>query len=341
MNIEFHYYIMYILTQKAGFSNQDSYIIACSSQYVDNNTMRVVINKGQEDEYKNYISQTMDILKPKEKLMRIYPCFHFIPGDYDCDSAKRKDGKLHVLNTTPNSKNSIFLMDEALKTKNLYRIGICAHSYADSWAHQNFVGYIDYVNGLGGVRRGILEKLTPNIGHADAQNQPDIPGLVWEDGRLIKEIREVHNTERFLEAAEFIFKRFRKYLKPKEKASITQKDWSRLKGDLENAISDEYKGEDKNKNTRISNYKKLISNFKEYDKNEWFDNAVETKIKGLKDIRDWGPLNRVNIFPDKYNKRNGFGDSPWYKFQEAIKDHQRVANKLYAKLYHQLEVEEY
>jgi hypothetical protein len=35
---------------------------------------------GEEVPYKNYISQTMDITKPKEELLRIYPFFHFFPG---------------------------------------------------------------------------------------------------------------------------------------------------------------------------------------------------------------------------------------------------------------------
>ncbi len=327
MDIEFHYYMVNIIAQRAGFSDDESYIIAYSSQYVDNNTMRFEINKGESDEFKNYISQTIDITKPKEKLMRIYPCFHFIPGDYDCESAQRKDGKLHVLNTTPNSSNANKMFDAALSTKNLYRIGICTHSYADTWAHQNFVGYLDYINGLGGVRKGIIEKLMPNIGHADAQHQPDIPGLMWNDGRLIKKNRDIHNTDRFLEAAEFIFKRFRYYLKPDGMISRTEDDWKTLKNDLIKAIGEDFKGKNLRKTERINNYQELISSFKDYDKNDWFEKAVETKV--------------IIIFPYKYHWKRGFEDSHWYNFELAIKEHQKWANELYLDLYEQLEVKEY
>lgn len=340
MNIEFHYYMVYLLAKRSGFNDEESYVTAYSSQYVDHNTARIKI-KGEDGEYKNYISQTIDITKPKKKLMRIYPCFHFIPGDYDCDSAKRKDGKLHVLNTTPGSKNANVLMDEALSTKDLFRIGVCTHCYADTWAHQNFAGYFDYFNARGGV----LETLTPNIGHADAQTQPDIPGLVWEDEGLISANREIHNNKRLIEAAESIFKKFKAYINPKQAKNKVEEEWRAIKTELENAVGDEFRDKDQRKKERIASYKKLLKNsladFKDYDKNAWFDEAIRTKVVGWKDRKNWGPLNKINIFPDKYYKKSGFESSHWYKFQEAIKEHQRFANKLYSELYYQLEVEEY
>ena len=61
----------------------------------------------------------------------------------------------------------------------------------------------------------------------------------------------------------------------------------------------------------------------------------------LKDRVDRGILNRINPFPDKYYKKAGFNNSHWYKFQEAVKEHQNYAVGLYSKLYSQLEVEEY
>lgn len=337
MDVEFHYYIVYILAQRAGFSEEESYIIAYSSQYVDDNTLRHEIRLDETEVYKNYISQTMDILKPRKRLMRIYPCFHFIPGDYDADSAKRKDGKLHILNTTPGSTNANTLMDKAMESKNLYRIGVCTHSYADTWAHQNFVGYFDYFNGLGGV----LEKLTPNVGHADAKHQPDIPGLVWKDKRLISDHQHVHNAARFINAAEFIFRRFNKYKDPRSPQNKVEAEWEKVKSELEQAIGGEFEGSDHRRKKRLAKYANLITDFKEYDEHQWFDEAVQTKRRGLTDRVDWGPMNKLNVFPDKYQARDGFEDSHWHRFQEAVKAHQKIANELYFELYHQLEVEEY
>ena len=180
MNIEFHYYSIYILARHAGFDEKSSFILAYSSQYVDDNTFQCTV-KTKNKEFTNYISQTNDILKPKKELMRIYPCFHFFPGDFEENSAMRKDGKLHLLNTTPNSRNVSTLLQKAIKTASLYRIGIALHTYADSFAHQNFVGYYDCFNAM----KGLLKRMVPDIGYADAGFNPDIPGKIWKDERLV------------------------------------------------------------------------------------------------------------------------------------------------------------
>ena len=157
MDIEFHYYLTFIIAAKAGFSEDDASIIAYSSQYVDDNDMIFEINKDKTQNYSNYISQTMNILKPKSKLFRIYPLFHFIPGDPLSPGALRRDGSMHWLNTTPDSDNANKVIDAALKSGNLYQIGIATHSYVDTWAHQNYIGYYNEFNSMSGV----LEQLVP------------------------------------------------------------------------------------------------------------------------------------------------------------------------------------
>ncbi len=100
-------------------------------------------NEGEASEYCNYISQTMNILKPKHKLFCIYPVFHFFPGEPQDRRAWRKDGKMHWLTTPPNSENADRMLEAALATEDLYRIGIACHAFADSWAHQNVTGYYE------------------------------------------------------------------------------------------------------------------------------------------------------------------------------------------------------
>ncbi len=337
MDYEFHYYITYILAKRAGFDYADSYTIAYSSQYVDDNCLIFTINEGKSDEYKNHISQTMNILKPKSKLMRIYPCFHFVPGEYENDLARRKDGKMHILNTTPNSKNANILMDNALSTGDLYRIGVTTHCYADTWAHQNFAGYFDYFNGMG----GLFEKITPDIGHADAQHLPDIPGLVWGDERLVSRNKEVNNTKRIIEAAENIFKKYKSYLNRNVDDKEIGEEWEKLKEDIENAIGRNFYGKDKERKHRVSRYKELLKDFKEYDEDDWFEEAVDREVVGLPDNYHEGLLSALKIFSDKYHKKTGFENFHWFKFQEAVKGHQELAEELYAGLFRQMEVEEY
>ena len=144
MDIEYHYYITFIIALRAGFRKEQAYKIAYSSQYTDDNDTTYIINEGREDTYENYISQTMDITKPQEERLRIYPIFHFMPGTSNEIwqlSPDRKDGKFHLLNTIPNNQNAIALLNDALLSGNVYRIGIATHMFADTFAHQNYVGF--------------------------------------------------------------------------------------------------------------------------------------------------------------------------------------------------------
>ena len=197
MDIEFHYYITYLITVRVGFSPEESYIIAYSSQFVDNNIISYDMGSGTREYYKNYISQTPNILKPQKKLFRIYPLFHFVPGGL-FEGTSRKDGKLHYLNTTPDNENSRRILRSALETGNLYRIGIALHAYSNTWAHQNFTGYFDEFNVFKKpIERAwaLLRVLGLPVGHTNAGHDPDKINKNWNDIRLLNETR--NNNEIF------------------------------------------------------------------------------------------------------------------------------------------------
>ncbi|BBB33544.1 conserved hypothetical protein [Thermotomaculum hydrothermale] len=328
MNIEFHYYSVYIIARKAGFDEDSSYILAYSSQYTDDNCEKCRVNIKEGEEYKNYISQTMDILKPKKELMRIYPCFHFFPGDYDNNSTMRKDGKLHLLNTTPNSKNVKTLLEKALETKNLYRIGIALHTYADSFAHQNFVGYYDCFNGM----KGVIERMLPNIGHADAKTNPDIPGKVWKDKRLISKNEEVHNTERFLNAVEKIFDYLWNFKNKNLKGNLKEKAKKETIETLKKCYYKEFRHGDYYKKKRMKLYFQY-GQMPEYSKNEWISKAlktpsIETEIPSTIPVTTFFCENRENFF-----------NSHWYKFQQAVKEHQQTALEILEPVFKKIELD--
>lgn len=328
MNIEFHYYITYLIAKKAGLSVNDSLIIAYSSQYVDDNSMIFCINEDSSDFYTNYISQTMNILKPKFKLFRIYPLFHFIPGEPLSENAMRKDGKMHWLNTTPDSPNANKILDRAISTKNNYRIGVALHSFADTWAHQNFIGYYDGFNSLS----GLLEKAIPDIGHADAKHNPDWAGLVWKDKRLLGERAKINNSTRFCAAAIRMLEKL--YFQLNENPQ--KEEFIKLKNELESDIQKAILERDQNNSlskTRIQRYLKLSQTkaygnklLKMYDEDEWFDEVVDQDVKGLIDKSD-SLLSRWDPFTDIYTWKKGleYKQTHWYQFQEAVKYHQNDA----------------
>jgi len=335
MDIEFHYYVTYILAKEAGFDEDEAATIAYSSQYVDDNSCIFRINKGAANEYENYISQTMNIAKPKRELMRIYPLFHFIPGDPLSRTAKRRDGQMHMLNTTPDSRRANRLIDEALSLTpmNPYRIGIATHSYMDTWSHQNFLGDFAGFNSM----EGIKEKLAPNIGHADAGHGPDIPGLIWKDRRLVRAARVVSNKSRFLDAARRVFQKYVKAVQPRESKQETSRRWRKLRGVLSAAVGNESTEDShERRQARIEKYETMANGIPEYNKDKWFRESVETNVRGLPDIWDV-----VTLLPDRHKWRRGYRDKDWHKFQEAVKTHQHAAELLCEDIFEQVEVEHY
>lgn len=198
MNVEFHYYIIHFLANQAGFPEEDARTIAYSSQFVDHNIISYSV-KTDSGSYQTFPTQNYGFWDDYFPLEAYIP-FHFFPGDPDYAKGKRLDGRKNPLSCTPNSPHVKELLLSALKTRNLYRVGIALHTYADSWAHQNFSGRLEDWNKME-ARSPI-----PAIGHAQALRKPDDPGLIWRDGRLSRDYQKISNHDRVLSAARMIYK---------------------------------------------------------------------------------------------------------------------------------------
>ena len=298
MDVEFHYYLTHLASIAGGRDPDESQKIAYSSQYLDHNVSSLIINKGSVDEYKNYISQTNNILFPRRRLRRIYPVFHFIPGG--SGGNVRRDGKTDSLITTPDSDLANKLMDQALDTGNPYRIGIALHGYADTWAHQNFTGTFSKLNKVWKWNTWFL----PSVGHAGVFHDPDLFDKVWEDPRIIN--CQIFNVGRHWKALRAVYKKL-----VTDKPLFSEDEFiERLT--RERRIS-------KNINTYISTSLGWSGySLPKYDRFHWFTQAVK---ENKRMFRDAGSM--VRILRDKLHWKDNHRDSDWYKFQESVKDHQR------------------
>ena len=321
MDMEFHYYITFILCRHAGFGPDESYRIAYSSQYTDDNCYHYYVNFIDSPNYSNETSQTVDITKPSIKRLMIYPIFHFIPGCEDTRKACLFDcGHTLPLMTVPNSTLSRELLREAFETRNLYRIGIALHVFADTWSHQNFFGRRDVWN----ARTAPIA--LPHICHANFTRDPDRINHEWTDDRLPDPFCRINNNERFLSAAKEMFTYLYPFLHPGSTESEALAVFSQLKGKLEGCMIARAPlggaGD-----ARVAAYKEICPDLSEerydYDLNRWRHAAIEKKEMEL------------DIF-DCYWGKQSFFDSDWYKFQEAVKDHRRCAMERIKPIYHAL-----
>jgi hypothetical protein len=77
---------------------------------------------------------------------------------------------------------------------------------------------------------------------------------------------------------------------------------------------------------RLECYFKMAERLPRYDEDVWFNEAIEHKIRWFKDSQD-GILARFTIFKDQYRWKEDVNkeDTHWFKFQEAVKEHQALA----------------
>jgi hypothetical protein len=181
----------------------------------------------------------------------------------------------------------------------LYRIGIAAHCYADTWAHQNFVGWFDDMNGIPDIP-------LPNIGHFDAKHNPDLVRHTWKDSRLVND--DINNNERFITAAQRLYEHFCSF-NSQVSNQAPRGTWDQLYVFLTSIWNDESLDMD----ARIDGYRKHSKVLKNYDDRVWEAGAfVRKNVQSPSD--DW--LEKC-VWRTDVKKAN----TDWFKFQEAVKSH--------------------
>ena len=241
--------------------------------------------------------------------------------------------------TTPNSDLANELLDMAIQSDNLYRIGASSHAFADTWAHQNFLGRDDPLNEMPPetvVERveNVLELM--RIGHALAGHLPDIPSLIWTDGRLIEP--EVDNTARFMDAADHLYRKLAKYKDPNISPTLLDSSSASLIADLRSDIGPAIRNAKAADPDRIARYKQRALKpdyggrpIPEYVEAKWADAAFNEARESFGQQIEIMAAERAGLIGDAlaagthisctWKDPTQRSETDWYKFQEAIRIH--------------------
>ncbi len=306
------------MAQKAGFSDAEAQILAYSCQYVDNNLITYEISTPQGS-YLTQPTQNFGFWDDRFAL-EVYIPFHFFPGDGDTLPSPRKDGKTQEFSVTPGSLGAKHVLITALKSRNLYQIGIALHTFADTWAHQNFTGLREIWN------ESEPNSAIPPVGHAQSLRNPDRFDQVWTDRRLISSL--VSNRERFREAAKKIYR----YLCTYQKKDFVDEDW--ILDEWENLFKTARAGDDTE--SRMADFI-ITCEMPHYNRKLWIEQAVvpgsvhwedESLFKGFDKVMWLADelLYKKNFLKrDTLKGREDFYTTPYFHWQEASKVHRKTA----------------
>jgi len=254
MQIDFHHGVTYVVARLAGFVPPEADIIAHSAQYVDDATESGEIWFANGMLYPRISSaHKMFDYRNARKLAnhRVWLPFHFLPGnrgeaapDAPLPFTSEDDFILRCV-CRPNSHPARELMRIVITRQErdyaLYRLGIAAHVFVDTWAHQGFVGYQHRINiatdivandehhekrfdkraeeffksGWGRFLSWLLGEALP-LGHGTVLSYPDRPYLTWSYTNGLGERVGRDNPTDFLEAAKNLYMHFRRYIDFKE-----------------------------------------------------------------------------------------------------------------------------
>ncbi|NDY58647.1 hypothetical protein G3N56_18080 [Desulfovibrio sulfodismutans] len=315
MEIDFHHHATYLIAVLAGIAPHEAAVLAHACQLTDDNTRTCRIDHGLASTFVTTISQAADPLRCPGVSQRIFCLFHFPPGNPEAARNLRRDGQTHPLVCTPGGEAADRLLDTALASGDLYRLGLACHTFADAFAHQNFVGGTTAFNGLRPGPHGPI----PRLGHEDAGAAPDDPLACWTDPRLREPV--VRCAGRFLDAARGLYRRLSRHslLSPARQEETPEACLAR---DLTRALGLEDPGRpDMAERMRRLEALALTPRYgwhpmPDYSPTAWFDAAVA--VTG-----PYSPADGISapFWNCRWRSPETRTESHWYRFQKAVSGH--------------------
>lgn len=170
MQIDGHHAATYVAARIAGFAFKDAEKIAYAAQYVDDATNAGIVKFAGSDYLYSRIASAhkmidYDNFVDVENHLAWIP-FHFLPGNGLLPQGEEPiGGELAKLICRPDSHVARDMLRRAVIDREhpraLHRLGIAMHVYADTFAHQGFVGSLSPANRA--------EKLTSGSSEVDAR----------------------------------------------------------------------------------------------------------------------------------------------------------------------------
>ena len=145
MQLDFHYYATYCAAYTAGFSHEESCVIAYSAQFVDECSLSLTdkLRAPRTAVTTQTQAELMDAapdLTSLQNITRIWSSFHFLPRDLYAQKKRATKRYLQKYRLLCGPNGALVKETVELGKKSLQASGLAMHVLADTWAHRYFVG---------------------------------------------------------------------------------------------------------------------------------------------------------------------------------------------------------
>ena len=211
MQIDGHHAVTYVAARSAGFNHDEAEIISYAAQYVDDATNEGIIQFGTSQYMYSRIASAHKMIDYTNFIQLqnhlAWLPFHFLPGNGGFPFGQEPDGgETAKLVCKPDSHVARDMLRAALQDKpndrGLHRLGIAMHVYADTFAHQGFVGALCKLNRASNLRsnNSVLDEKIKNTTlwemiHAGVSNISCTFQLLWKS--LVYMIKERKSPGKF------------------------------------------------------------------------------------------------------------------------------------------------
>ena len=147
MQADFHYYAAYCAACLAGWSHEESLLIAWSDQFTDccSRTFLTGIHAPRAAATTQTQTELMDARTDflgLQEITRIWASFHFLPGDLYADPPRKTSRRYRNKYRLICGPNGSLAGDtvQLAKDRGLPAAGLAMHILSDTWAHRFFAG---------------------------------------------------------------------------------------------------------------------------------------------------------------------------------------------------------
>jgi hypothetical protein len=249
VEIDFHFGATYVAARLGGLDHAQSSIVATCAQYVDDTVNDGVVRFKSGQSFRRISSahafSDYRILNPIETRLVWIP-FHFLPGgDGGGDPST---GFYDQIVCRPHSEVAKAMARLCIEKKQaphaLHRLGITAHVFIDTWAHQGFAGVMHPVNVVWGIQLIDPPEKAPGewgnrmlrwfwrmmsnlqsryfpMGHGAALHYPDHPFRKWSYENGLGQTVMRDNPTDFLEAANQLCRFIQRFVKGDPEAEVS------------------------------------------------------------------------------------------------------------------------